>query len=144
MGTRRDNKKTAKLAEEAIWFERGREAWYAGLELKDWPKPEGEQLKYSRYWYRIKTAWQDGWRTAYGKPISEFEEDIKSPKSLKDRLYLLILKGPITVRQVLRTLSSADYQQAKQILKDWEEQGAIKKTGKGIKGNPVTIELCND
>lgn len=137
MGTRRDKKRQDKLAQEAIWFEQGRLAWYADLQLKDWPKPD---KKYTSLWYRIKSTWQDGWRTAYGKPISEFEEDIKPPKSLKDRLYLLILKGPITVRQVLRTLSSADYQQAKQILKDWEEQGAIKKTGKGIKGNPVTIE----
>lgn len=141
---RREIKAHARLVEEHVWFEQGYQAWYGGLDLKDWPRPE---KKYCRSWYRIKGVWQSGWLTAAGQAVSEHTPDRTippNPKPLKDRLYLLILKHPgIQVRQILRMLSSADYEDAKTILREWEEMKAIKLLGNGIKGNPVTIELCD-
>ena len=143
MNSRRAEAEQKRLDEERIWFQAGYDACGTGLELKDWPRPDGEENKYSRLWYRMRDTWQRGWNSGAGTPISRTSQDASEirPQSINDKLFLLIRDGaPIRLRTLLQKFSSLDAKRVETLIKEWEAQGAIKLTGTGKRGNPVIVE----
>jgi hypothetical protein len=141
MNSRRAEAEQKRIEEEHIWFQAGYDACGTGLELNDWPRPEGP--KYSRLWYRIKYNWQEGWKSGAGRPLSKYSPDESqiNPQSINDKLFLLIRdKAPIRLRSLLQQFSSLDVKQVANLIREWEAQGAIKLTGTGKRGNPVIVK----
>ena len=143
MNSRRSEAERKRLDEERVWFQAGYDACGTGLELKDWPRPDDPAEKYSRLWYRIKALWQEGWKAGAGRAISKHSQDEEQlkPKSINDRLYILIRdQSPIPMRKVLQRFSSLDITKVRELIEDWTKQEAIKVTGTGKRGSPLMIE----
>ena len=129
-----------RIDQEAIWRQQGEEAAEKGLESNQWPRVGA---KYSTIWYRARNAWQAGYQTSIGMPLSRNQIDAADlkPKSLNERLYTLLeARQTVSMREVLRSFSSLDSENVKTILTDWQSQGYVRMTGTGKRGNPIAIE----
>lgn len=137
MLTKKGERSAARIAQEAVWFEQGREAERIGLDLRDWPRHE---KKYSIDWYRMKNAWQEGWRAqSMGDGVPERVEE--QPESLNSVLLGLIRKhAPIAQRKLLTRLTNTNRKAAAVLLGEWKANSSLRFSGTGKRGNPIVIE----
>jgi hypothetical protein len=76
-------KQAERCEQERLWRQAGEQAFYAGTEYVDWPRPA---KKYGIEWYSTKNAWQRGWMIASGlqpltKPVQAVFHYLNKPET---------------------------------------------------------------
>lgn len=161
MNENKTAKQIFRRARELAWYHAGREAFNSGKLLGDWPKVgevglsviNGKEVKvYPRIRYVARDAWQLGWNNAYHVQDNDMnartpptsEELIKlateSLMGLPQRLAKIIdTLAPMRLRSLPGHFGMRDRAEVNSLVKKWAEQGVVKLTGTGKRGNPFIV-----